>query len=138
MVRKEKQTTTQDPIRVRCLVSRYLSVTCGLRIAALSLILIALSSCGYRLANTSLGGGTGRTISVPTFTNRTTTYRSEQRMTEAVRQELIRRTGFKVIQEPGGDLAMTGEVLSYGAVPVIFNQQGRGSAYTMVVDMTVR
>ena len=30
-------------------------------------------------------------IAVPTFTNRTTTYRIEQRVTEAVRQELIAR-----------------------------------------------
>ena len=70
------------------------------------------------------------TIAVPTFTNRTTTYRIEQRMTEAVRQELIRRTRFKVVPEETGDVVMAGEVLSIGAVPVIFNQQGRGSAYT--------
>ena len=59
-------------------------------------------------------------------------------MTEAVRQELIRRTRFKVIPEKNADLVMTGEVLAYGAVPVIFNQQGRASAYTMLVDLNVR
>jgi len=32
---------------------------------------------------------------------------------------------------------MTGEVLSYAAVPISFNQQGRGSAYTMLVDLKV-
>jgi hypothetical protein len=97
-----------------------------------------LFGCGYRLANKNLGGGSGQTIAVPTFTNRTTTYRIEQRMTEAVRQELIRRTRFKVVPDSSGDLVMSGEVLSYGAVPVIFNQQGRGSAYTMAVDLNVR
>jgi hypothetical protein len=59
-------------------------------------------------------------------------------MTEAVRQELIRRTRFKVVPDSSGDLVMSGEVLSYAAVPVIFNQQGRGSAYTMAVDLNVR
>jgi hypothetical protein len=95
-------------------------------------------SCGYRLANKNFEGGDGRTIAVPTFANRTTTYRIEQRLTEAVRRELIRRTRFKVVPGDTGDLVMTGEVLNYAAVPVIFNQQGRGSAYTMLVDLNVR
>lgn len=77
-------------------------------------------------------------MAVPTFTNKTTTYRIEQRMSEAVRQELIRRTRFKVVPDASGDFVLTGEVLSYAAVPVIFNQQGRGSAYRIVVDFSVR
>ena len=102
-------------------------------------LLVFLSGCGYRLANKNLGGGDGRTIAVPTFANKTTSYRIEQRVTEAVRQELIRRTRFTVVT--GGataDLVMAGEVLNYAAVPVSFNQQGRGSTYTMLVDMNVR
>jgi outer membrane lipopolysaccharide assembly protein LptE/RlpB len=97
-----------------------------------------LSGCGYRLASKNLGGGDGRTIAVPTFVNATSSYRIEQRVTEAVRRELIRRTRFTVVPEKSGDLLVTGEVLSYAAVPVIFNQQGRGSAYTLVVDLNVR
>lgn len=104
----------------------------------LAFLLMVLPGCGYRLANKNFGGGEGQTIAVPTFTNGTTTYRIEQRLTEAVRQELIRRTRFKVVPATTGDLVMSGEVLNYAAVPVIFNQQGRGSAYTMLVDMNVR
>jgi hypothetical protein len=100
--------------------------------------LLTFSGCGYRIANKNLGGGAGRTIAVPTFKNNTTTYRIEQRVTEAVRQELIRRTRFKVVPDNSGDLVMAGEVLNYTAVPVIFNPQGRGSAYTMLVDLKVR
>jgi hypothetical protein len=97
-----------------------------------------LPSCGYRLANKNLNAGKGQTIAVPTFTNTTSTYRIEQRLTEAVRQELIRRTQFSVVPDNQGDVVMAGEVLSYVAIPVIFNRQGRGSSYTMVVDMNVR
>ena len=97
-----------------------------------------LSSCGYGLATKKLNGGEGQTIAVPTFINKTTSYRIEQRLSEAVRQELIRRTRFKVVPDNAGDVVMTGEVLSYSAVPVIFNQQGRASAYTMLVDLNVR
>jgi outer membrane lipopolysaccharide assembly protein LptE/RlpB len=111
----------------------------GRRLAAgLLLALVCASGCGYRLANRNLGAGEGRTIAVPTFTNKTTTYRIEQRVTEAVRQELIRRTRFRVVPDTGGDIILSGEVLNYAAVPVIFNQQGRGSAYTMLVDLQVR
>jgi len=85
-----------------------------------------------------MNAGKGQTIAVPTFTNTTSTYRIEQRLTEAVRQELIRRTQFSVVPDNQGDVVMAGEVLSYIAIPVIFNRQGRGSSYTMVVDMNVR
>jgi hypothetical protein len=78
------------------------------------------------------------TIAVPTFTNRTTTYRIEQRITDAVRQELIKKTRYKVVPEETGDVVMAGEVLSFIAVPIIFNQQGRGSSYSLLVDMSVR
>jgi outer membrane lipopolysaccharide assembly protein LptE/RlpB len=101
-------------------------------------LFLLVTGCGYRLANKNLGGGAGQTIAVPTFTNLTTTYRIEQRLTEAVRQELIRRTRFRVVSESAGDVLMSGDVLSYTAVPVIFNQQGRGSAYTMLIDLNVR
>jgi len=99
---------------------------------------LLLPSCGYRLANKKLNNGQGRTIAVPTFTNRTTTYRIEQRLTDAVRRELIRRTRFHVSPQATGDVVMAGEVLSYTAVPIIFNEQGRGSSYSILVDLYIR
>ncbi len=101
------------------------------------LFLSLLSGCGYRLANKNFNAGQGQTIAVPTFANKTTTYRIEQRLSEAVRQELIRRTRYTVTAGETGDVLMTGEVLSVVAVPVIFDQQGRGSAYSILVDMKV-
>src|SRR5262250_790828 len=63
-----------------------------------------LAGCGYRLAGRNLNAGQGQTIAVPTFTNNTTSYRIEQRLTEAVRQEFVRRTRFKVVPENSGDV----------------------------------
>jgi len=100
-------------------------------------LFLLLSGCGYRLANKNFNAGQGQTIAVPTFTNKTTTYRIEQRLSEAVRRELIRRTRYTVTAQETGDVVMSGEVLSYVAVPVIFDQQGRGSAYSILVDMKV-
>ena len=107
------------------------------RAYVLALVLLLLSGCGYRLANKNFNAGQGQTIAVPTFVNKTTNYRIEQRLSEAVRQELIRRTRYTVTAQETGDVVMSGEVLSYLAVPVIFDQQGRGSAYSILVDMKV-
>ncbi len=121
-------------------LSRYNLLSYGLvwKLLIVALVPLVASSCGYRLANKKLNNGEGQTIAVPAFTNRTTTYRIEQRLTEAVRRELIRRTRFNVSPEPAGDLVMAGEVLSYTAVPIIFNEQGRGSSYSILVDLYIR
>jgi len=102
------------------------------------LVCLLASGCGYRLATQQLNNGAGRSIAVPTFLNRTTTYKIEQILSQEVRRELIRRTRFKVVPGDTGDVVMTGEVLNYNAVPVIFDPQGRGSAYTILVDMSIR
>jgi hypothetical protein len=107
-------------------------------IAPLIFLPFFVSGCGYRLAGKSISGGEGKTIAVPTFTNRTTTYRIEQRLTEALRREFIRRTRYKVVPQESGDVVVTGEVLSFVAVPIIFNQQGRGSSYSILLDLSVR
>jgi hypothetical protein len=91
---------------------------------------LTLSSCGYHIAGKRLDAGRGATMAVPTFINRTTGYRIEQRLSEAVRQELIRRTRFAVSSRESADVVMTGEILAITLSPVIFNQRGRGSSYT--------
>jgi outer membrane lipopolysaccharide assembly protein LptE/RlpB len=103
----------------------------------LLLAFLLLSGCGYHLANPNFKGGAGQTMAVPAFANRTTTYRIDQRLTEAVRQEFIRRTHYQVVPAVSGDVVMSGEVLNYTAVPVLFDQQGRGSAYEILIDMKV-
>src|SRR5436190_12234510 len=68
-------------------------------------ILLSCTSCGYHLAGKRLDGGKGVTIAVPTFINRTTLgYRLEQRFSESVRQELVRRTHFPVESAEAGVL----------------------------------
>ena len=105
------------------------------RLLILSILL--LPSCGYRLAGKQWNSGRGLTIAVPSFGNRTTGYRIEQRLTDAVRLELIRRTRFSVQPADAGDLLLAGEVQTITLSPIIFNQQGRGSSYSIIVDMKV-
>jgi len=104
----------------------------------IAFLALATTGCGYRIAGKKLNGGEGRTIAIPTFANRTTTYRIEQRLTEAVRREFIRRTRFNVVPAETGDVVVAGEVLTFAAVPIIFNEQGRGSSYSILVDLNVK
>jgi hypothetical protein len=87
------------------------------------------------LATKNFDGGRGQTIAVPTFLNRTVTYRIEQRLAEATRQELIRRTHYNVVTSDNADVVVSGEVLNYAQVPVTFDQTGRGSTYAMLIDL---
>ena len=107
------------------------------KLCALLECTLLLYGCGYHLAEKKLDAGRGLRIAVPTFANGTTTYRLEQRLTEAVRQELIRRTKFTVVSEDTGDMLVSGEIVGFSSVPVIFNQQGRGSSYSISVAMKI-
>jgi hypothetical protein len=89
-------------------------------LGVLAVLLLLLSGCGYRLAALKGGTGEGRTIAVPTFANATNGYRIEQRLSEAVRKELIRKTRYHVTTESTGDVVVAGEVRGYGSTPTVF------------------
>ena len=62
---------------------------------------LAASGCGYRVvgrANTLPEGA--HTIAIPAFANRTTQYRIEQILTQAVAHEFIARTKYRVFLTP--------------------------------------
>ena len=104
------------------------------------LLLLAgsLAGCGYRLAGDRIDSGEGQTLAVPVFRSLTTDFRIEQQLTESVRRELIRRTRYRVTPSRDGDVVLTGEVLRMTSIPIIFTDQGRGTAYTVAVDVSVR
>src|SRR5262249_7349965 len=96
---------SDSPVR-----SRLYSSAAPRLLGVLMICLACLTSCGYHVAGKKLHAGKGLTIAVPTFVNRTTAYRIEQNISEAVRQELIRRTRFSVESQETGDVVVTGEV----------------------------
>ena len=99
----------------------------------------ASGGCGYHVAgraNTLPPGA--RTIAIPAFVNRTTTYRIEQILTEAVVREFIARTTYRVV--PGSndaDLVLQGEVTNLGSGAVIFDPT-TGRATTVLVTVNLR
>jgi hypothetical protein len=100
---------------------------------------VLLVSCGYQVAGKSAHlPSEWKTIAVPAFTNDTTRYRIEQRLTQAVIREFISRTKYRIVQNPGAaDAVLRGEVLSIDTSPVLFNGT-TGEVTTMLVTVTVK
>jgi outer membrane lipopolysaccharide assembly protein LptE/RlpB len=99
---------------------------------------LAVSACGYRLHGGGSALGEGQVLGVPMFGNQTSEFRIEQRLTEAVRRELIRGTRYRVVPEGAGDVVLTGRVLGVTTAPTVFTDQGRAIVYTVAVRMNVR
>ena len=96
----------------------------------------AAAGCGYHVAgHASTLPSEWTDIAIPAFKNDTTTYRIEQRMTEAVIREFITRTKYKVVQDPANaDAVLKGEVISIETDPVLF-QATTGEVTTMLVTV---
>ena len=95
--------------------------------AAMLLWLGCLSAigCGYHVAGrNSAFPSTWTTIAVPAFANNTSYYRIEQIFTEATIHELLARTKYRIVQDPGAaDGVLHGEITKLETAPLLFNQQ---------------
>jgi hypothetical protein len=79
-------------------------------------------ACGYHVAGraSSLPPGL-KVIAVEAFANKTTQYRIEQRLTEAVVHEFLARTKYRIVStENSADAVLHGEVVSLELTPVVF------------------
>ena len=106
----------------------------------LSLALCA-SACGYHVA----GRGNAlpvewKTIAVLALGNKTTTYRIEQRLTQAVVRELLARTNYRVVaEEKNADAVLRGDVTSIETSALLFDTTtNRATTMLVTVRMSVR
>ena len=104
----------------------------------LLLLSFALSGCGYSLGPRQIESGAGRVLAVPVFENLTTEFRIEQRLTAALRRELLQRTRYQIVPASTADVVLDGQVLNMTSIPVILTDRGRGTAYMVTVDVAVR
>jgi outer membrane lipopolysaccharide assembly protein LptE/RlpB len=105
---------------------------------ALAMLALAatLAGCGYHV------GGQGsalpadlHTIAIPAFVNKTSRYRVEQKLTEAVIHEFLARSAYRVVSDPDvGDAVLTGEVTSLESVVAVFDST-TGRATSMLVTI---
>jgi len=95
-----------------------------------------LAGCGYHVAgHASTLPSQWTEIAIPAFKNDTTTYRIEQRMTQAVIREFVTRTKYRIVQDPASaDAVLHGEVVSIETDPVLF-EATTGEVTTMLVTV---
>lgn len=104
---------------------------------------LAAGPCGYRRA------GIGEslpdhihTIAVPAFHNASLRYKVEQRFTQAVMDEILKRgRRLTVTSEPqGADAVLTGNIKNFGVAGVVLDESGRTRVFqiTVTIGVTLR
>jgi hypothetical protein len=117
-----------------------LRILLGVMLAALT------AGCGYSLVGRGIAiDPTIKRIGVPTFLDATGHPGLDQRITEKVIEELLRRGRFDVVPETTGvDAVVRGELTAYAEVPVGFgvgaqtDAQAQASQYRITVRAKVR
>ncbi|MCU1285375.1 MAG: hypothetical protein JWO13_1725 [Acidobacteriales bacterium] len=114
----------------------------SLALAAIAIIVLASSGCGYSTAGkaTRLPANI-QTIAIPAFINQTQTYAIEQKMTSAVIREFISRTKYHVINEasPEADVTLKSTIVSTLIAPLTYDSQtGRASSGLVTVNLKVQ
>jgi hypothetical protein len=96
------------------------------RSAVLLVLALPLSGCGYALVGKGVTTDPSiRRIGVPMFRDLTGKAGLDQKVTQRVIEELLKRGRFDVVQEAAGvDALVEGELLSYVAVPIGFSDEG--------------
>jgi len=103
------------------------------------LLSVVITSCGYHVA----GRGNAlpqewKVIAIPALKNRTSSYRVEQRFTQALVREMISRTKYRVVPEAkDADAVLEGEISSLQTTPVLFDPVTT-RATLMLVSVSLR
>jgi outer membrane lipopolysaccharide assembly protein LptE/RlpB len=107
-------------------------------LAAVVAFAATISGCGYHV------GGQGsalpanlHTIAIPAFVNKTSRYRVEQKLTEAVFREFLARSSYHPVTDPDtADAVLYGEVTSLESVVAVFDSTtGRATSMLVTVRM---
>ena len=95
----------------------------------------AVAGCGYTLAGRgSTLPASIKTLGIPLFTNRTTVFNLETKLTEKVRSEFIGRGKFKIEPDATGvDGLLTGEVTAVSITPASINANQLASRYAITI-----
>lgn len=115
----------------------------AVRIASLNLLfglIITLPGCGYKVQSSTRDLPAGiRSLGIPTFTNLTSQYRIEQRVTSAVLKEFTERTRIPVnSKNTGVDAVLSGEIRLISSSPVTYAADAYGSAFVVTVQAAVK
>jgi hypothetical protein len=111
--------------------------------ALLLLVLMASvavqSGCGYSLAGRgSFLPAYVKRIGIPLFTNSTTVFDLDRRVTDRIRSEFIGRGKWTIVPDASGvDALVTGTITGVTLSPVAFNQQQQATRYALAMTGSV-
>ncbi len=111
----------------------------GLVLGIVLLAVMSQAGCGYSLA----GRGSFlpvyiKRIGIPLFTNSTTVFNLDQRVTDKVRSEFIGRGKYTIVPEQTGvDAVLIGTITSVTLTPVALNQQQQATRYALAMNGSV-
>jgi len=110
-----------------------------LSLVAVGLAILVQSGCGYSLAGRgSFLPAYIRRIGIPLFTNATTVFDLDQRVTQKVRAEFIGRGKWTIVPEQTGvDGLVSGTITGVTLTPVAFNQQQQATRYALAMTGSV-
>ncbi len=102
--------------------------------------LVGAVGCGYHLVGTSSNLPVRlQTLYVAPFINQTSRSEVDQRLTEQISQEWVRRGRFQLVSSgEKADVVLSGTVKSAIVNPVQFDQQGRATEYQLTVIADVQ
>ncbi len=111
------------------------------RAALLAVILAASAAgCGYHLVGTaSVLPPELKTLYVDRFQNLTSWTDMDQRLSEAVTAEWVRRRRLQLVEKRSeADVVLSGVITSIGVTPVSFDSRGRATEYQMTLTTSAR
>ena len=106
-------------------------------------LVVASAGCGYRLAGTASATSflpeDARVIGIPLLGNRTEQADIDQRITEALLEEFVRRGDVEAVPSRDGvDVLLEGEIWSFREEPIDFTAEGRFSRVEVLVTARIR
>jgi outer membrane lipopolysaccharide assembly protein LptE/RlpB len=118
---------------------KHLSSAMAAALAAISILLAV--ACGYQVAGTAARLPPDiKTIAIPVFTNKSTRFRIEQRVSAAVTREFIDRTSYRVTPDPtGADAELKGTITAVHSGVLTFDPNtGRATTFEIQVTANVQ
>lgn len=129
----------REPVKATSGRLRFSSAVGALRLPVLAVVLLLVVGCGYHLVGTtSFLPDDLQVLYVERFENLSSWTDVDQRLSEAVTQEWVRRRRFTLATEPDeADVALKGVIARVSVAPVTFDDAGRATEYQMTLQVAV-
>lgn len=110
------------------------------RLFVVPLALLFTVQCGYRLSGRGQNlPPASRTIAIPEFRNSTARFQAEDFVSNAVRQEFLRRSRLQLVESTSAaDLLLEGNIVSFDVTPVAYTQTASAYSFRVSVVLDVR